>query len=80
MTKLTVEIEREKCQGFGKCAQWAPGSFSVDGNQKVVLGDPDASDDVMLVRAAKSCPYRVITVTDAEGNRVFPPIRKQQTA
>ncbi len=78
MSKYTITVEREKCQGYGKCAHWAPDTFSLDEENKVVLGDPDATeDDKMLVRAAKSCPYRVITIGDADG-QIFPPVKKKK--
>ncbi len=81
MTDLSIKVERDKCQGFGKCVHWAPDTFSLDADSKVVLGDPNAtSDDVMLVRAAKSCPYRVITVTGADGEQIVPPVRKARPA
>jgi len=73
---IEVKVKREKCQGHGKCAQLAPGTFSLDDTNTVVLGDPAASEDDMLVRAAKSCPYRVISVFSAERGRIFPPVKK----
>jgi ferredoxin len=80
MDKLTVSINRDKCQGYGKCAQHAPETFSLDADNKVVLGDPEATEDSkMLVRAAKSCPYRVITVSDDNG-QIFPPVKKTAEA
>jgi ferredoxin len=80
MDKLTVTINRDKCQGYGKCAQQAPDTFSLDGENKVVMGDPAATaDPKMLVRAAKSCPYRVITVSDDNG-QIFPPVKKTAEA
>jgi ferredoxin len=73
---IEVEINRDKCQGFGKCVHWAPETFSLDGENKVVLGAPAATEDDMLIRAAKSCPYRVITVSNAERGQIFPPVKK----
>lgn len=73
---IEVKVEREKCQGHGKCAQLAPHTFSLDDTNTVVLGDAAASEDDRLVRAAKSCPYRVITVLSAEHGQIFPPVRK----
>jgi ferredoxin len=73
---IEVETDRNKCQGFGKCVHWAPATFALDTENKVVLGDSDASEDEMLIRAAKSCPYRVITVSSAERGQIFPPVKK----
>ncbi len=33
----------------------------------------------MIIRAAKSCPYRVITVASDERGQIFPPVRKAGT-
>lgn len=73
---IQVGVNRDKCQGFGKCVNWAPASFALDDGNKVVLGDPAASSDDALVKAAKSCPYRVITVSSAERGQIFPPVKK----
>lgn len=79
MGNLTVTVNREKCQGYGKCVHWAPDTFSLDAENKIVLGDPDATEEKMLVRAAKACPYRVITVSGEEG-QIFPPVKKPASA
>lgn len=71
-----VRINREKCQAHGKCVQLAPQTFSLGEDGKVVLGDSGASSDDVLLRAARSCPYRVINLFDGEGGQVFPPIKK----
>jgi ferredoxin len=76
MTDLRISVQSDKCQGYGKCAHWAPETFSLDATKTVVLHDPPASPDEMLLRAAKSCPYRVITVTSDEKGQIFPPVRK----
>lgn len=78
---MTIEVEtnRDKCQGFGKCVQWAPATFSLDAEDRVMMGDPSATEDDMLIRAAKSCPYRVITVSSAERGQIFPPVKKPAT-
>ena len=76
MSNYAVTVTREKCQGYGKCAHWAPDTFSLDDAGKVVLGDPAATQDgTMLIRAAKSCPYRVVTISD-DGGQIFPPVKK----
>lgn len=80
MTSLHIDVQRDKCQGYGKCAHWAPETFRLDEEQKVVLIDPPASADDMIVRAAKSCPYRVITVSSDERGQIFPPVKKSAAA
>lgn len=73
---LEVRIDREKCQAHGKCVQLAPQTFSLGEDGKVVLGDSAASADDVLLRAARSCPYRVINLFDSGGAQLFPPVRK----
>lgn len=80
MSKLHIATDRDKCQGYGKCAKWAPDTFSLDESNRVVAGDPDASPEEMVIRAAKSCPYRVITVSSDEKGQIFPPVKKTSAA
>jgi ferredoxin len=76
MNKLQIEITRRKCQGFGKCAETAPTVFRVGDDRKVVVLDSSGAEEGAVVQAAKSCPYRVIALTDEAGRPVFPPLRK----
>ena len=77
MTKFRVELNKSKCQAYGKCAATAPAYFGLDDSRKVrLLGDSETTDHV-VVKAAKGCPYRVITVVDPEsGERIFPTQRR----
>lgn len=73
MSKFRIELNQTKCQAYGKCAATAPAFFALDQNRKVrLLGDSETPDGI-VVHAAKSCPYRVITIVDAEaGEQIFP--------
>jgi len=77
MRSLRVDISTAKCRSFGKCIAVAPETFGFDAARKAtIIGRPLPPDDVLL-KAAKSCPYRAIAVLDeATGEQVFPPIRK----
>jgi ferredoxin len=77
MTKFRVELNRSKCQSFGKCAATAPAFFELDDSRKVrLVGNGAAADDVVM-NAAKSCPYRVISIVDAaSGGQIFPMRRR----
>jgi ferredoxin len=73
MTKFRIEVNQAKCQSYNKCVATAPGFFELDENSRVRLaGEAEATDDV-VVKAARSCPYRVITVVDSDsGELIFP--------
>jgi ferredoxin len=77
MSKFRLELNQSKCQAYGKCAATAPAFFTLDDNRKVrLVGNGETTDDV-VVKAAQSCPYRVITVVDAEsGEQIFPAPRR----
>ena len=77
MTRLRIELNKERCQAFAKCTTTAPAVFALGADRKVVVVDAAGADDETIVKAAKSCPYRVITlVDDVSGAPVFPPGRK----
>ncbi len=77
-TRVRIELDLPKCQAYGRCAAVGPEAYALDATGHVTLaeGAADAPRD-KAVRGAKSCPYRVITVFDAEtGEPVFPAVRK----
>lgn len=64
----SINIDYESCCGVGYCAQVAPEVFEVV-DDKVALRDAadlDKVDPKTLSRAAKACPWRVITIADGE--------------
>lgn len=77
MRQLRIDLALSKCQGFGKCAATAPDYFRVDDGGKVRLAAAGETTDDTVVRAAKSCPYRVITIVDAESNEQIFPVRRR---
>ena len=77
MARLRIDITRTKCRSFGKCMNVAPEIFAFDDDRKVRLLEGGTAPDEAILKAAKSCPYRVIAVVDDEtGEPVFPPVRK----
>ncbi|HVO17206.1 MAG TPA: ferredoxin [Alphaproteobacteria bacterium] len=77
MTRLRIELNTDRCQAFAKCTTTAPAVFALGPDRKIAIVDAAGADDETIVRAAKSCPYRVIALFDAEsGAPVFPPGRK----
>jgi ferredoxin len=77
MTKFRLELNLAKCQAYGKCAVTAPGFFRLDDSRKVALAGAAEVVDEIVVKAAKSCPYRVITVIDTETNEPVFPVRRR---
>ncbi len=77
MARFRIEIARGKCRSFGKCMAAAPEIFAFDEERKVRLVDGGTAADETILKAAKSCPYRVIAIVDGDtGAPVFPPGRK----
>ena len=77
MTRLRIELNTDRCRSFAKCTTTAPAVFALGDDRKVVIVDPAGADDETIVRAAKSCPYKVITlIDDATGAPVYPPGRR----
>jgi ferredoxin len=75
---LRVTVNERKCQSYRRCTAVAPAVFGIDATsgKAEVLHDGDASPD-LIVQAARSCPYRAITVVDeSAGEQIFPPVRK----
>jgi len=82
--RLKVSIEQDKCLGAMSCVAAAPSVFAFDTSERgrwrksgEPLGMRDIEQGVIdsdsLIRAAESCPYQAIVVTDAEtGIRIFP--------
>ena len=76
---LRVTVNEVKCQSYRRCMAVAPAVFGIDADsgKAEVLHGSDAPQD-LIVQAARSCPYRAITVVDeATGEQLFPPPRKQ---
>ena len=76
MTKLNVVVDHGKCQGYGACVKIAPDVFRLNADNKADSGDPAAAPDEVVLKAARCCPYRAITVIDAEtGAQLIPRVR-----
>lgn len=77
MTKpLKIHLDRTLCDGFGICAQHAPGYFSLDDwGYACLIGDGTVADsdrdDVM--RALMDCPVHAIMELDERRPDDVPP-------
>ena len=81
MPRLRIETAKAKCRSFGKCMNVAPAVFAFDTDRKVSVTDPAGAPGETILKAAASCPYRVISVIDDEsGAQLFPPVRKPPAA
>jgi ferredoxin len=76
MTKLNVVVDHGKCQGYGACVKIAPEVFRLNADNKADSGDPTAAPDEVVLKAARCCPYRAVTVKDADtGAQLIPRVR-----
>jgi ferredoxin len=61
---LHIEVHRDRCLGAGQCSFWAPETFDIDDDMKVVVLEGSGDTDDAVRAAAEACPNRVITLTD----------------
>jgi len=61
---MRVAVDHEKCQSYRRCTAVAPEVFGIGGDSKAEVLNPHGADDAVVLKAAKSCPYRAITVND----------------
>jgi ferredoxin len=71
--KVTIEVDRDLCFGFGDCVDSAPGVFELDGENKSIIVDPDAQDLDTIMLASQDCPVDAIFIFDEEsGEQLYP--------
>lgn len=76
MSAYRIELDKTRCQSYGSCLKLAPAVFAWDGARKVRITDSGGAADTLILKAAKLCPYRAITIIDAaSGAQLFPPPR-----
>jgi len=63
---VKIVVDRAKCMGSGNCAFFAPNTFDLDDELKVVVLDPggDSPDD--LDAAVAGCPTRALSLAPGE--------------
>ena len=79
---IRVSVNTAKCQSYQRCMAVAPAVFGIDASsgKAQVLHPVDASQD-LIVKAARSCPYRAIAVVDeSAGVQLFPPLPSRPSA
>lgn len=62
---MAITIDRDKCEGYGMCAQAAPSLIELDDE-----GDPQIADSALAhtdestaERAARACPIAAVLLT-----------------
>jgi ferredoxin len=64
----TATIDAGACAAHGDCEAIAPEIFAIE-DVAVVIG---TGPDELMLAAAQACPSVAITITDADGRRVYP--------
>jgi len=82
--ELRVDVDADKCLGFGSCVIVSPDVFRLDERPGKGVFQSRAKLDVLdqaggkdfdnLLMAAQSCPTQAITIIDRKtGKRIYPP-------
>jgi len=83
-SEISVEVDPDKCLGFGSCVIVSPDVFRLDerpgkgvfrSKAKLdVLDETGGKDFDNLLMAAQSCPTQAISIVDRKtGKRIYPP-------
>ncbi|HZN16217.1 MAG TPA: ferredoxin [Acidimicrobiales bacterium] len=62
---LHITIDRDTCIGSGNCVHWSPTVFDQDDEGYAIVIDAAGAPEDKIREAARNCPTRSITVTDA---------------
>lgn len=65
---VRITIDRERCMGSGNCAFWAPSTFDLDDDMKVVLLAGEAGGDPLdkVRNAVDACPTHALGLAGPE--------------
>lgn len=67
-----IVIDRDLCIAASSCIAVTATTYQLDGENKVVVTDPNTVDDDTLLLSAQSCPTRAILLFDKDGKQVYP--------
>ena len=70
--RVTIEVDRQLCYGFGDCVDTAPTVFALDDEDVSIVIDPDGAPLDDIVEAAQNCPVDAIIITDEDGQQIYP--------
>jgi len=80
MSQLRVTVDTTKCQSYKRCTAVTPAVFGIGVDGKATVLHPDGASQDEVLKAARSCPYRAISVAVEEtGEQLFPPRPKSAT-
>ena len=67
-----IVIDKAQCVGHARCANIAPHLFKLDESGYILENGFDVApgEEIAAFRGARSCPERVITMFDGNGNEV----------
>ena len=60
--KFEIDVDRDSCRGVGDCVRLAPGTFSLDAQNKVVVDAASDEPEDQVRAAANACPFFVLEV------------------
>jgi ferredoxin len=75
-----VTVDTHRCVGSTLCVHFAPGCFELDESLQARVCPDVQLDRAAVLEAAEQCPQSAITVTDATGRQLFPPVRTDAVA
>jgi ferredoxin len=59
---VLIEVDRNLCEANARCVKVAPGIFSLDDDEELLIAPPGDDVDPMLVaKAVASCPRNALT-------------------
>ena len=61
---MRIEIDRDVCIGTENCSRYAPGTFDVDDEGKVVQIGTDVDSDDAIRTAVESCPTGALSIVE----------------
>jgi ferredoxin len=70
--RISIQVDRTLCFGFGDCVDSAPEVFALDDEDKAIVIDPDGASSDLIVEAAQNCPVDAIVVLDEDGEQIYP--------
>jgi ferredoxin len=70
--RVTIEVDRALCYGFGDCVDTVPDVFALDDEDTAIVLDPDAAPLDDIVEAAQNCPVDAIIITGEDGEQIYP--------
>lgn len=65
-----IVIDRDLCIAAQSCIAPGGSTYQLDGENKIVVVNPDSVDDDALLASAQACPTKAILLFDKEGKQI----------